>query len=290
MCLNIILIKDIHMRKHDKFKKEYYLQRITNKNLRQLFDLKFITAEFQLNDLRFDGLAYDEKTKSFVIIEYKNKKDLDVLNQGQTYYNLLQENRDKYINRYNDEFDTDLKENDFEFEKTRVMIISTEFTKEQIEKSENPEYPFELYLATLYKCDDENGCITYEKINSDFIKRLDIKLKDLKISQEELLEDKSSEMIDLYTFLKDQILNEFDDVSLHFQVNQFSFRVNDNLICVVIFLKSSFSIILYGKDLKNDVNIAKTKDNNYKIKYESDDDFDYFLNLFRQAYEQKRER
>jgi trans-2-enoyl-CoA reductase len=54
------------MRKQDKFKKEYYLQRITNKNLRQLFDLKFITAEFQLNDLRFDGLAYDEKTKSFV--------------------------------------------------------------------------------------------------------------------------------------------------------------------------------------------------------------------------------
>lgn len=263
------------MRKIIKFKKEYYLQIVTNEHLKELFDLELVTSEFQFQGKRFDGLAYDKKSKSFVIIEYKNKKDFKVLNQAKTYYDLLQKIPKEYINRYNEEFDASLQEKDIHFEKTKVMIISSEFTKDQIKKSENPDYPFELYLATLYQCDEENGCITYEKVNGDFNKRLKIKLEDLEITEEKLLKDKSPEMIELYKNLKDRVLNEFGDVSIHFQVNQFSFRVNDNLLCVIIFLKSSFTISLYGKNDK------------YKLKYCSDDDFDYFLDLFKQVYEQK---
>ena len=152
------------MRKRKEFKKEYYLQKITNAHLWKLFGLKFITVEVQLDDLRFDGLAYDKKAKSFVIIEYKNKIDFEVLNQGETYYNLLQDNHQAYIDRFNEKFDCDFDEEDFDFKKTKVMIIGPEFTKEQIERSESPKYPFELYRAALYQCDEESYCITYEQI------------------------------------------------------------------------------------------------------------------------------
>ena len=70
------------MMKRNPFKKEYYLHNITQKNLKELFDLEFVASEIQLNDLRFDNLAFDEKTNSFVIIEYKNELNQNVLSQG----------------------------------------------------------------------------------------------------------------------------------------------------------------------------------------------------------------
>ena len=143
---------------------------MTNAHLAELFGLKFITAEFQLSGRRIDGLAYDEKAKSFVIIEYKNKIDFEVLNQAETYYNLLRDNPTEYTDRFNEEFNSELSEEDSYFDKTKVMIISPKFAEEQIERSENPEFPFELYRATLYRCDEEHFCITYEQKMDIFMK------------------------------------------------------------------------------------------------------------------------
>ena len=53
------------------FKLEKDIQNITEQNLRNIFGLDFVKSEFQLNDLRMDTLAFDDETKSFVIIEYK---------------------------------------------------------------------------------------------------------------------------------------------------------------------------------------------------------------------------
>lgn len=275
-----------------EFEKEYYLQNITNNHLNELFELKFITAEIQLNDLRLDGLAYDEKVKTFVIIEYKNKIDFEVLNQAETYYNLLQDNPQPFIDRFNNKFNDNLTEEDFDFEKMKVMIIGPEFSKDQIERSENPEYPFELYRATLYRCDEENGCILYRQINGDFNERLDIRLDELKITEEMLLKGKSAEMIDLYHDLKNRVLNEYDDVTIKYMVEQFSFRAGGKLICVVVFLKSSFNIFLYGENLEDadktdDISEKSTGGSaNYRLNCKAED-MDYFMNLFKQVYEQK---
>ena len=98
----------------------------------------------------------------------------------------------------------------------------------------------------------------------------------------------------LYFNLKDKVLAEYGDVDFKTLVNQFSFRVNDKLICVAVFQKSSFSIFFYGKNLENaertvDVSDKSTGGNaDYKFKYESDDDLDCFMDLFSQTYNQKR--
>ena len=271
------------------FKKEYYLHSITQKNLKELFGLEFVASEIQLHDLRFDNLAFDEKTDSFVIIEYKNELNLNVLNQTKDYYDLLLNNKDEYIRRYNEEFKTSREEDDFDFENTKVLIVGPKFTTEQIEASENPSYPFELWKVTLY----DNNCVVYENLSNNEKKQLKINEDDLKVTEEALLSDKSDEMMDLYNYLKEHLLSDFRDIDLNFQVDQFSFRANGKLVCVVRFLKSSFMIYLYGDNLENAERTDDISDKdtggiaNYQFKYESDEDYEYFLDLFGQAYNQK---
>ena len=72
--------------KKNKFYSEYILHKLTEKNLKKFFDLEFVASEIQLNNLRIDTLSFDEKTKAFVIIEYKNELDLNVIKQAQKYY------------------------------------------------------------------------------------------------------------------------------------------------------------------------------------------------------------
>ena len=252
----------------------------TQKHLEELFDLECIASEIQLNRLRLDNLAFDEKTSSFVIIEYKNELDLNVLTQAQDYLDLLLENKEFFLNRLGDDIEV-------EFENTRIMIIGPEFSKNQINDAKDN---VELWKITL----SDDGVVSYENLKTSEIKVIDIDLDELKLTEESLLEYKSDEMRKLYFKLKDKVLAEYGDVDFKTLVNQFSFRVNDKLICVAVFQKSSFSIFFYGKNLENaertvDVSDKSTGGNaDYKFKYESDDDLDYFMDLFSQTYKQKR--
>ena len=54
--------------KQVKFNNEKEMQNLTENNLEELFDLRFVASEFQVDNLRIDTLAFNEKTKSFVII------------------------------------------------------------------------------------------------------------------------------------------------------------------------------------------------------------------------------
>ena len=79
--------------KQVKFNNEKEMQNLTENNLEELFDLRFVASEFQVDNLRIDTLAFNEKTKSFVIIEYKNVKNYSVIDQGYSYLSLLLNNK-----------------------------------------------------------------------------------------------------------------------------------------------------------------------------------------------------
>ena len=263
-----------------RFDSEYQLHRLTQKHLKELFDLECIASEIQLNRLRLDNLAFDEKTGSFVIIEYKNEVDLNVFTQAQDYLDLLLENKEFFLNRLDDDIEVD-------FENTRIMIIGPEFGENQISDAKDI---FELWKITLF----DDGKVCYKNLKTDEIKSIYIDPDELKLTEESLLEDKSDEMRKLYFNLKDKVLAEYGDVDFKTLVNQFSFRVTDKLICVAVFQKSSFSIFFYGKNLENaektvDISDKSTGGNaDYNLKYKSDDDLDYFMDLFSQTYNQKR--
>lgn len=64
------------------FTNEKELQTLIESNLENLFNLKFVATEFPVEKFRLDTVAYDEETKSFVIIEYKKGKRFSVIDQG----------------------------------------------------------------------------------------------------------------------------------------------------------------------------------------------------------------
>ncbi|UYZ38007.1 hypothetical protein OD350_10155 [Clostridium beijerinckii] len=61
------------------FKKEIELHKLCESNLENIFGLKFIKREFAFNNFRLDTLAFDESSKAFVIIEYKNTSSFSVI-------------------------------------------------------------------------------------------------------------------------------------------------------------------------------------------------------------------
>ena len=91
------------------FKLEKDLQKMTEDNLDEIFNLDFITSEFQLSGLRIDTLGFDKETNSFVIIEYKRDKSFSVIDQGFAYLSLLLNNKAEFILAYNENNSTSLK-------------------------------------------------------------------------------------------------------------------------------------------------------------------------------------
>ena len=257
------------MTKEIPFESEHALHILTQIHLKELFDLEFVASEIQLNDLRLDNLAFDLKTNSFVIIEYKNEFNENVLNQAQEYCDLLISNQEFFSERLED------KEN-VDFDNTRVMIIGPKFSQKQIDSAKSN---FEIWKVSLF----DDGTVTYENMKTNEIKTLNIDLDDLKWTEEYLLE-KHPQAKDLYLNLKDRVLREFDDITVKALVIQMAFKTNDRLLCVINFNKSSLNIKLYGDDL----DIPQNNDGTYSFKYESDDDSELFLKYFTQVYNQKR--
>ncbi len=241
--------------------------------------MECVASEIQLNGLRLDNLAFNMKTRSFVIIEYKNQLSRNVLKQAQEYYDLILENRDYFKDRLNKEIDVD-------FDNIRIMIIGPKFSRNQIEEAKSN---VELWKVTL----SDDWTVTYENLKTSEIKSLNVNPDDLRITEDMLLKDKPEEMKDLYADLTERISKEFDDVEIRYLVDQFSLRANGSLLCLVVIMKSSFNIYIFADNLKNadktiDISGKSTGGNaKYKLKYNSNDDFDYFLDLFKQTYNQK---
>ena len=274
------------MTKEIPFESEYELHKLTELHLEEIFDLKLVGSEIQKDDLRFDSLAFDEKTNSFVIIEYKNELNLNVLSQVRDYHTLLLKNKKYYCDLLDDSKNID-------FDSTSVMIIGPEFTDEQVEKAENLDFPVEFYLITLFETDEDNGYVIYKEINGEFKKRIDINLNSIRLSEETLLNDKSQEIIDLYKAFEKNLLDEFDEVDMKYLVDAVSIKAQNKFICLVN-VKNSIKIHYYTKKLKDKEN--KTRDiseistggplSHYELTLTSDN-IDYAIDLIKQVYDQK---
>jgi RecB family endonuclease NucS len=75
--------------REQQFPLESEMQRLTEANLHDLFDLDFVKSELELHGLRIDTLAFDNESKAFVIIEYKKDRNFSVVDQGMAYLNLM---------------------------------------------------------------------------------------------------------------------------------------------------------------------------------------------------------
>lgn len=259
------------------FESEYELHTLTMKHLKELFDLELISSEIPLNGFRLDNLAYDRKNNIFVIIEYKNELDLNVFNQVKNYYDLFQNNEKSFMEKSN------MKNVDFN--NTQVMIIGTEFSKDQIEKDND----FELWKVTLF----DNNEAKYENLRTNELKILKVNWDEIKLSEKTLLKYKSDKIIEIYKNFKNSLLEEFDDLDLKFLVDAVSIKSQNEYLCIVT-VKNSIKIHYYTENLKDSEN--KTRDiseittggplSNYELTL-NNENIDYAIDLIKQVYDQK---
>lgn len=149
------------------FELEKIIQNLVEKNLSVIFSgLEFIATEFQIGDLRPDTIAFDTEKKSFVIIEYKNVENRSLVDQGVAYYNLLQNHQANFVLLYNGKKKQTFDVPNINWDETRVIFISPQYTKYQKSASGFQGLPIELYEIRKYQDD----IITLNRIGDSTVK------------------------------------------------------------------------------------------------------------------------
>lgn len=137
--------------KEKSFKLEKDIQKIVECNLEQISGYRFVKSEFAVKNIRIDTLAFDEESKSFIIIEYKRSQNYSVVDQGISYLNLMLEYKADFIVEYNESQKKSLKRNDVDWSQSKVIFIAPSFTDFQRQSSNFKDLPIELWEIKLFE-------------------------------------------------------------------------------------------------------------------------------------------
>lgn len=290
--------------KQVKFKNERELQNLTEENLEELFGLKFIASEFQVDNLRIDTLAFNTDTNSFVIIEYKNVKNYSVIDQGYSYLSLLLNNKAEFVLKYNLVCNTALSKDEFDFSQTNVMFISPSYTTYQLRSVEFSDIAFELWKVVKYS----NGTVLFDKVNNtdtqasikqitkENTKKDKVNKEIKKYTEEDTLMNKSDDIKSLYDNLKELLLSNYDDIEINHWKYYVAIKVNNKIVATVSVLSKSLKSWINLKEtelhdpdgrVRNVSEIGHHGIGDYEYVIKSEDDLYYFNKLFKQAYDEK---
>lgn len=136
--------------------------------MKTVFGLTFVSGslnqEFfvraQEQDFYIDTLALDESQKSFVIIEYKKDKSFSVIDQGFAYLSAMLNHKADFVLELNEKLKKSFGKSDIDWEQSRVIFISPEFTNYQRNAINFKDLPIFLYEVRLYN----NNIIEFDPI------------------------------------------------------------------------------------------------------------------------------
>jgi hypothetical protein len=191
-----------------KFDLEKDIQSVIENNTQELFGLKFIKNEFPVNGYRLDTLCFNDETKSFVIIEYKNTNSYSVVDQGFTYLSTMLNNKSDFVLEYNEVTGTSLKRDQIDWSQSRVIFVSPSFSQFQKDSVNFKDIPFELWEVKKYS----NELIGLKQITNSsrqsmkgLEKSKDKVLSEVEVFDEESILKKSTEEIrKLYEEIKEK--------------------------------------------------------------------------------------
>jgi len=282
------------------FKNEKEIQSLTERSLKTIFNLVFVKSEFNLRNLRIDTLAFDEESKSFVIIEFKRSKNFSVIDQGFTYLALLLKNKADVILEYNELMDKKLKRDDVDWSQSKVIFVSSQFTNYQRQAINFKDLPIELVEVAKY----ENGTVSYNQLKSPeasesintLIRTRDVfknVSKEIKVyTEEDHLSNINDDVRELYEELKTRILNVGEGVEVKPKKLYIAFVAATNFVYVTV-QRSQLKIWLNLNkgELEDPWKMARDVSNighwgygDYEIVLTLGSDLDYFMTLVKQAY------
>lgn len=170
MAIYISLGNKLNVVKEKKFDLEKDIQKLTEDNLETLFDLKFVSGcsnhEFsvrsQEHDFYIDTLAFNEHQNSFVIIEYKKDRNFSVIDQGFSYLSAMLHNKAEFVLELNRRLGKTYDKSDIDWEQSRLIFISPEYTNYQKNAINFKDLPFSLYEVKIY----DNGIVEFDPIQA----------------------------------------------------------------------------------------------------------------------------
>ena len=248
------------------FDYEKEIQKLIENNLTTVFpNLEFLTTEYRVDNLRPDSVSFDIDSNAFVIIEYKNVKHRGVLDQGMSYYQLLQEKKENFVLLYQHIKGKLIGVDDINWDETRIIFISPIFDEHQRRASMSSALPIELYEIKKY----ENNLITLNRLDSGSKqvisknggkseKKISITLDEYDIN--DYLAGKydgrnimPEEIKKLYNKMLDMISNSFENIEFRQKKMYGGFYSSQDGQSICTFTTSKSKINLYYSTTKKDL-------------------------------------
>ena len=291
-----MILKNNKELKQKDFRNEKELQKFFENNIEIILGYKFIDTEFVVGDFRIDSLAYDEESKSFRIIEYKNVKNHSLVDQGYTYLKLMIERKADFVLQYNIKTKLSLTIQDIDWSQSRIIFVSPIYTAYQLNATDFKNIPVDLVKVTRYEDDI---------IEIDFIKKTsNVKVQDVQMesvqndvnrevvvyTEEDHLEKASDNIKRLYEEIKNRIL-ELDDIDIEAKKLYIAFKGMRNITDIEIHKNKLKIYVNMKKGTLNDpLNISKDisdighwGNGDYCIIIDNEDDIDNLIPLIKQS-------
>jgi predicted transport protein len=293
-------VKKLELLKETPFKLEREIQNLFEQNLTQVTGLEMVKSEFVKKGKRIDTLAYDASSNAFVILEYKRDKNVSVVDQGFTYLSLMLENKADFVLTYNETLNKHLHSSKVDWSQTRVVFVSTSFTENQRLATNFKDIAIELWEVKRF----ENDIISITPIkktrSAESIKTISQKDSQIKsvtdeikvYSEEEHLNGKSDNTIELFQSFKNAILNLKDDLDIKPKKQEIGFTNNGKIFADVCILKNSLKFWINmkkgtlddPKKVARDVSsIGHWGNGDYEVIATNTDNLEYILYLVKQA-------
>jgi len=284
--------------KHFKLEKD--IQILFESNLGLLTGLKLIKSEFTIKSNRIDTLAFDEESKSFVIIEYKRSQNYSVIDQGVSYLNLLLEYKADFIVEYNETQSENLKRNDVDWSQTRIIFVSPSFTEFQKQSSNFKDLSIELWEIKQFENDliivnpikKSKSAPSIKQVQQSEDSEISKIAKEIKVyTEEEHLEGKNDDIIELYESYKEAILKLSTDIEIEPKKMYIAFKKGKNVVDIRIQQKNLIFWINMKKgtldDPKNLVIDCSSKghygNGDYELSISDTNNLEYIMSLIKQA-------
>lgn len=283
------------------FKLEKEIQTLFESNLELVTGLILVKSEFSIKNKRIDTLAFNPETKAFVIIEYKLKRDTSVVDQGFTYLNLMLDYKSEFILEYNENLDKNLKRDEVDWSQTRVVFVSTYFTKNQkqatsfldiaIELWEIKQFSNATYIIDTIKRSAFAPSLKPLAVNSSNLEKI---VTEIKVFTESDMFLRGSDMtIELYLKFKASLLNLYPEFEIKPKQEYLAFKSGKRNIVDFAIQKKALKIWINlkrgalndPKGITKDVSeIGKAGNGDYQIDVTDDSDLEYIMSLVKQAF------
>lgn len=293
-----MIIRNNRELKQNDFKNEKELQKYFENNLDKILELKFIDTEFWIDNhtFRIDTLAFDEESKAFKIIEYKNVKNNSLIDQGFTYLKKMLENKEAFVLNYNLKTKSSYSMEDIDWSQSKIIFVSPTYSSYQLHATDFADLPFALYKVTRY----EDNIVEIDKIEKNSKVKMsdtgtvianDQIVKEIKVyTEEDHLSKATDETKNLYETLKNRIL-ELDDIDMEFKKVYIAFKGRTNICDVEVFKnKLKLEINVKNGNLTDPLNITQDiteighwGNGDYRVEIINEEDIDNVIPLIKQS-------